>query len=75
MGIPWDGIGINCYGMGQTNMSHEQSCAYNRLKDRHDEILSGSDEDTKVLLKQILSKHGYCFHKFLLSPFSFSSGV
>ena len=26
MGIPWDGTGINCYVMGQTNMSHGQSC-------------------------------------------------
>ena len=25
MGIPWDGTGINCYVMGQTNMSHGQS--------------------------------------------------
>jgi len=26
MGIPWDGTGINCYGMGmgQINMSHGQ---------------------------------------------------
>jgi len=61
--------------MGQTNMSHEQSCVHNRLKDRHDEILSGSDEDTKVLLKHLLSKHGYSFDRYLLSPFSFSSGV
>jgi len=26
MGIPWDGTGINCYGMGQINMSHGQPC-------------------------------------------------
>ena len=31
MGIPWDGlgwdkIGINCYGMGQKNMSYGQAC-------------------------------------------------
>ena len=26
MGIPWDGTGINCYVMGQTNMSPGQSC-------------------------------------------------
>jgi len=25
MGIPWDGTGINCSVMGQTNMSHGQS--------------------------------------------------
>jgi len=25
MGIPWDRTGINCYMMGQTNMSHGQS--------------------------------------------------
>jgi len=24
MGIPWDGTDINCYGMGQINMSHGQ---------------------------------------------------
>jgi len=24
MGIPLDGTGINCYGMGQINMSHGQ---------------------------------------------------
>jgi len=24
MGISWDGTGINCYGMGQINMSHGQ---------------------------------------------------
>jgi len=24
MGIPWDGTGINCYGMGQINMSRGQ---------------------------------------------------
>jgi len=24
MGIPWDGTGINCYGMGQINMSNGQ---------------------------------------------------
>jgi len=24
MGIPWDGTGINCYGMGQISMSHGQ---------------------------------------------------
>jgi len=22
--VPWDGTGINCYGMGQINMSHGQ---------------------------------------------------
>jgi len=26
MGIQWDGTGINCYVMGQTNMFHGQSC-------------------------------------------------
>jgi len=26
MGIPWDGTGTNCYGMGQINMSHGQPC-------------------------------------------------
>ena len=26
MGIPRDGTGINCYGMGQINMSHGQPC-------------------------------------------------
>jgi len=25
MGIPWDGTGINCCGMGQRNMSHGQT--------------------------------------------------
>ena len=42
MEIPWDGTGINCYGMGwdgmgQKNMSHGQACetAYDRiLKDK-----------------------------------------
>ena len=29
MGIPWDGTGMNCYVMGQTNMSHGQSCKKN----------------------------------------------
>jgi len=28
MGIPWDGTGINCYGMGQINMSHGQPCEF-----------------------------------------------
>jgi len=28
MGIPWDGTGIYCYVMGQTNMSHAQSWQY-----------------------------------------------
>jgi len=28
MGIPWDGTGINCYGMGQINMSHGQPCSF-----------------------------------------------
>jgi len=28
MGIPQDGTGINCYVIGQTNMSHGQSCRY-----------------------------------------------
>ena len=30
MGIPWDGTGINCYGMGmgQINMSHGQPWIY-----------------------------------------------
>jgi len=30
MGIPWDGTGINCYGMGmeQINMSHGQLWVY-----------------------------------------------
>jgi len=26
MGIPCDGTGINCYGMGQIKMSHGQPC-------------------------------------------------
>jgi len=26
MRVPWDGTDINCYVMGQTNMSHWQSC-------------------------------------------------
>jgi len=26
MGILWDGTGMNCYVMGQKNMSHEQPC-------------------------------------------------
>jgi len=37
MGIPWDGTGINCYGMGigQINMSHGQPCLFPRdLTDR-----------------------------------------
>ena len=28
MGIPWDGTGINCYGMGKMNMSHGQPCLF-----------------------------------------------
>ena len=30
MGIPRDGTGINCYGMGmgQINMSHRQPCIF-----------------------------------------------
>jgi len=28
MAIPWDGTGIDCYGMGQINMSHGQPCKY-----------------------------------------------
>jgi len=35
MGIPWDGTGINCYGMGmgQINMSLGQPCKlYQRSK-------------------------------------------
>jgi len=28
MGIPWDGTGINWYGMGQINMSHGQPCLF-----------------------------------------------
>jgi len=27
MGMPWDGASINCYVIGQTNMSHGQSFA------------------------------------------------
>jgi len=32
MGITWDGTGINCYVMGQTNMSHGQSWNLNPWK-------------------------------------------
>jgi len=28
MGIPWDGTGMHCYGMGQINMSHGQPCIF-----------------------------------------------
>jgi len=28
MGIPWDGTGINCYGMEQINMTHGQPCKF-----------------------------------------------
>jgi len=32
MEIPWDGTGINCYGLGQINTSHGQLWKYDSFE-------------------------------------------
>jgi len=43
MGIPWDGTSINCYGMGQVNMSHGQPWVCNIIFDYSRDLATSFD--------------------------------